>query len=164
MHQDDPAIFSKAAEGAFWNPPVETMGADQIRRMQVRKIRAQLQRVYELSPFSRAKMEGSGIAPGDVRSWEDFGALPVFMTNQEHKEQQEQSLAEDGHVFGKILGAPVEEVIAMGATSGTTGQPSFYAFTRRDLLKFTPRLEFVEAGSLARSTHKGQLIEKLYEP
>ena len=34
----------------------------------------------------------------------------------------------------------------------------------RDLLKFTPKLEFVEAGSLARSTHKGQLIEKLYEP
>jgi len=117
----------------FWNEEVETRSEEQIRDIQMDKIRKQFKRCYKRSPYYRAKLDAAGVEPGDIKTWDDFRRVPILLTPDEYKAQQEQSMAEDGHPYGKILCAPLEEVIAVASSSGTTGQPTLYGITRRDI-------------------------------
>jgi phenylacetate-CoA ligase len=117
----------------FWNEAVETRSEEEVREVQVDKIRRQIARCYELSPFYRAKMEAAGAAPEDIKTWEDFRRLPIMLTPAEDKEQHQRSLEEDGHPYGKNLCVSPSEVLGMASTSGTTGQPTVYGFTRYDM-------------------------------
>jgi len=85
------------------------------------------------SPFYRRAFEEHSIDPGRIRTAEDVRTLPVLVTPDIHRRQQEASLAADGHPFGTFLCAPVAEVVAVSSTSGTTGLPTFYGFTARDV-------------------------------
>lgn len=117
----------------YWNEAAETRPEEEIRDLQMRKIRRQLAYCHEHSPYYREKFRQIGALPAEIRTWEDFRRLPVMLTPEQYKEQQEQSSAEDGHPYGRILCAPLREVIGVASTSGTTGRPTLTAFTRRDI-------------------------------
>lgn len=83
-------------------------------------------------PFYRQRFEEHGIDPTSIRTVADLQELPIFVTPDVHRSSQEESLATEGHPFGTFLGAPVGDVVAVSSTSGTTGNPTLYAFTRND--------------------------------
>jgi phenylacetate-CoA ligase len=90
--------------------------------------------VYDLkSPFYRERFEEHDIDPESIRGLEDVRALPIFVTPDIHRQEQERTMAEDGHPFGRFLCAAPEEIVAVNSTSGTTGVPTFYAFTADDV-------------------------------
>lgn len=121
-------------EKKFWNEPAERLWGEELRRLQWRKLKKQIAYCYANSPeFYRRKFEDAGARPEDIRSLEDFRRLPVFVTKEEDLRSQEESLARYGHPYGLFLCAPLEKVIAVHSTSGTTGRPTFYAFTAHDL-------------------------------
>ncbi|MEL0083518.1 MAG: phenylacetate--CoA ligase family protein, partial [Gammaproteobacteria bacterium] len=98
------------------------------------KLRGQIAYVFENSEFYRSRLQAAGVSdPRDVDSMEAFRALPVIMTKADHRSSQADSLARLNHSFGMHLCAPLEEVIHVAATSGTSGDPTFYTFTRKDL-------------------------------
>ena len=117
----------------FWNEAAETLSADELHALQMRKIRQQFAYCYQRSAFYREKFDQIGARPDDIRTWEDFRRLPVMLTPDEYKAQQEQSLAEDGHPYGRILCAPLDGVVGVASTSGTTGRPTLTPFTRKDI-------------------------------
>ncbi|NML46755.1 phenylacetate--CoA ligase [Ramlibacter sp. G-1-2-2] len=81
-----------------------------------------------------AKMRAAGISdPREIRSLGQFRALPAFMNKAWHRESQAESLARYGHPFGMHLCAKLEDVLHVAGTSGTTGLPTFYLFTKKDL-------------------------------
>ncbi|HEX7401017.1 MAG TPA: phenylacetate--CoA ligase family protein, partial [candidate division Zixibacteria bacterium] len=55
------------------------------------------------------------------------------VTKEEHRECQNESLSRFGHPFGTFLCAPLEKVLGVSATSGTTGMPTFCGFTKHDI-------------------------------
>ena len=63
----------------------------------------------------------------------DLERLPILLDKEAERELQERSRAEEGHPFGEHLCAPIEDVVAVASTSGTTGAPTFYAFTAADV-------------------------------
>ena len=87
---------------------------------------------HDRSDFYRARLRAAGAEPGDVRGVADLGRLPILLTKDDERELGERSLAENGHPFGEHLCAPLEDVVAVSSTSGTTGTPTFYAFTAED--------------------------------
>ncbi|MDP6427615.1 MAG: hypothetical protein QGH73_07815 [Rhodospirillales bacterium] len=117
----------------FWNEEVETRSEDMVQAIQLQKIQKQLKRVYESTPYYRDRMERAGAAPEDIKSWDDFRNLPIFLSTDEYKDQQERSHQEDGHPFGKILGLPLDQVLAVSSTSGATGTPTICAYTAKDI-------------------------------
>jgi phenylacetate-CoA ligase len=117
----------------FWNEKIESLPLEEIRKIQFRKLRKQMKYVYEHSEFYRSKFISHGIQPSDIGNLEDFRSLPVFITKEQHRECQEESLRRFGHPFGTILCAALENVIGVSATSGTTGFPTFYGFTKHDI-------------------------------
>jgi len=117
----------------FWNKKIETLPLEEIRKIQFKKLKKQMKYIYENSEFYRKKFVDFGIRPDDIKNLDEFRNLPIFISKEEHRKCQDESLARFGHPFGTILCAPLEKVIGVSATSGTTGMPTFYAFTKHDI-------------------------------
>jgi phenylacetate-CoA ligase len=89
--------------------------------------------VWERSSFYRDKLEALGAQPGDIQGVEDLHKLPILLAKDDERELQERSRAELGHPFGEHLCVHPSEVVSVASTSGTTGAPTFYAFTAQDV-------------------------------
>ncbi len=97
------------------------------------KLKRQIAYVWGNEDYYRQRFLDAGVtSPDDIRSLDDFRRLPAFLDKTRHRQSQEDSLERYGHPFGLHLTAPLEKVIHVAATSGTTGQPTFYAFTKKD--------------------------------
>ncbi len=117
----------------FWNEKIETLPSEEMRALQWRRLKRQLQYNYENSIYYREeKFHKAGLTPDDIRSFEDFQKIPL-MTKDEHRWTQEESLKKFGHPYGLITCAPLEKIIRINSTSGTTGMPTLYTLTKNDV-------------------------------
>jgi phenylacetate-CoA ligase len=118
----------------YWDPKIETISADEMAALQLKRLRKQLVYNYNNSLLYKSKFEQAGMKPEDVRSFEDFRRIPVT-GKDEQKRAQEASTAELGHPFGPgtITCAPQDKIVRLNSTSGTTGTPTLYALTQNDV-------------------------------
>jgi phenylacetate-CoA ligase len=116
----------------LWNPVVETLSRDAMRALQLERLQRQVAYNVSRSPYYRERMHRAGIAPQDVRSFEDFAQLPV-MDKDEHRRVQQRSIDEYGSPLALIGCAPREAIVRINATSGTTGVPTLYTLTAHDV-------------------------------
>ncbi len=117
---------------ALWNPGVEALPTDRMRRLQWERLQRQLAYVYQSSAFYRRWFDEAGARPEDVDSWDAFTRLPI-LTKDDLRRAQAESLAERGDPFGGICCAPRDRVVRVNATSGTTGTPTLYLLTAHDV-------------------------------
>ncbi|MEE9610158.1 MAG: hypothetical protein V3W19_02845 [Desulfatiglandales bacterium] len=117
----------------FWNKEIETMPLEEMKALQWRRLKKQLQYNYENSNYYREeKFQKVGLTPDKIRTFEDFRKIPL-MTKDEHRWVQEESLRRFGHPYGLITCAPQEKIIRINSTSGTSGTPTLYTLTRHDV-------------------------------
>jgi len=117
----------------FWNPEMETLPTEELRELQLKKLKKLIRYCYDNSPlFYRKKLDALGIKPEDIQTWNDFYKLPPLVNKEEHRKAQEESLEKLGHPYGTFLCAPLEKVTVIHSTSGTTGDPTFYPHTKKD--------------------------------
>jgi phenylacetate-CoA ligase len=88
---------------------------------------------YDNSAYYRERLDQVGVSPDEIKSLEDLEGLPILLAKSDEVALQKQSIAELGHPFGEHLCAPVEKVVSVNATSGTTGDPMYYAATASDV-------------------------------
>lgn len=116
----------------LWNEAIEAAPREQIRALQLDRLRRQVAYNYERSPVYRRIFEDAGARPEDIRSYEDFARLPV-MTKDEHRRIQEESLERHGNPYALLACARADEIVRINATSGTTGTPTLYTLTAHDV-------------------------------
>ena len=110
------------------------MGAALTISAEDRDARLRLQIEHCLSSaFYRNRFEEAGVDPASITTVDDLNRLPIFVTPEIQREAQEASMRDLGHPFGTFLCVRPEEVVAVSSTSGTTGSPTFYPFTQRDV-------------------------------
>lgn len=107
--------------------------ADLTNRLVDELVSATVRCCWERSAFYRDRLRDLGVGPGDIRTADDLNRLPVILDKEAERTLQERSLSEAGHPFGDHLCVPLEGVVAVSSTSGTTGDPTFYAFTAADV-------------------------------
>lgn len=110
----------------FYNERMETLDQEKLRSLQENKLKKQLKYVWKNSPFYQKKFKEAGISPKDFKSLEDLKKFP-FTTKDELRESQAQHPPLGDHVA-----APMEKIIRIHSSSGTTGQPSFVGITKHD--------------------------------
>jgi phenylacetate-CoA ligase len=88
---------------------------------------------WERSTFYRGRLRETGAEAGDITSVADLDRLPILLRKDDERELQEQSRSAHGHPFGEHLCVDPAEVVSVASTSGTTGTPTFYAFTAEDV-------------------------------
>ncbi len=126
----------------YWNEAIETMPEDQMRALQWKKLKPQVDYNYKHSPFYQHQMDEAGIHPEDIRTWDDFEQIPMI-DKSILREVQRQSLEEHGNPYHLISCCGREKIVRITATSGTTGTPTLYTYTRNDTrnqLELTSRM------------------------
>lgn len=90
-------------------------------------LQRQLHYAYAKLPFYRAHYDAHGFHPDQVRSLADFTQrVPVITKSMLRDDQAENP------PFGTYLGVPREGIVRVHGSSGTTGKPTLYAFSRHD--------------------------------
>jgi phenylacetate-CoA ligase len=132
----------------FFNEEFETLPRQALEALQLKRLQTVLERVYANVPFYRDSLQKAGIRPADVKSLEDLQRLP-FTTKQDMR---------DSYPYG-LFAAPMEEIVRIHASSGTTGKPTVVGYTLRDIEIWSELMarSFVSAGA-----HKGDIIHNAY--
>ncbi len=113
-------------EAGFWRPEIETMRWSEVERIQLTKLRRQLDYVSTNSPFYADKFKAHGFNPTRVSVLSDLARAPFT-----HKEElRESQIAHPP--LGRHAAAALEDVIRIHSSSGTTGRPSYVGITRAD--------------------------------
>ncbi|CAN5563075.1 phenylacetate--CoA ligase family protein [soil metagenome] len=110
----------------FWDEELETISPTARRRLEDERFVGQIAYDAATSDFFRSKLDAGGVRPGDIRSVEDLARIP-FMEKTEVAASQA-----DGTLIGVNQCAPIDRIVRIQATGGTTGQPIRIGLTRRD--------------------------------
>ncbi|HEV2256126.1 MAG TPA: phenylacetate--CoA ligase PaaK [Streptosporangiaceae bacterium] len=102
--------------------PAERMGVDELRALQLDRLRWTLRYAYANVPFYRKKFDAAGVSPRDCRSLADLASFPVT-TKDDLRENYPAGM----------FAVPVTELRRIHASSGTTGQPTVVGYTQSDL-------------------------------
>jgi phenylacetate-CoA ligase len=101
---------------------IERASEDELRVLQLQRLRWSLRHAYENVPLYRGKCQGAGVHPHDLRTLTDLERFP-FMQKDDLRA---------GYPFG-LFAVPREQVVRIHASSGTTGKPTVVGYTRRDI-------------------------------
>lgn len=105
----------------YLHPELETMTRPEIEKLQMERLKTTLQRCMN-APFYKKRFEEHGLKPEDIRSLEDLRKIP-FTTKQDLR---------DNYPFGMSV-VPLEQVVRLHSSSGTTGTPTVILHTQKDL-------------------------------
>ena len=118
--------------GIATRDPAEYLAA--LDTLRWKKLQKQIRYVWGNQDYYRQRFIEAGVsAPEDIRSLADFRRLPALIDKTRHRDSQDESLKRHGHSLGLHLTTAPENAIHLAATSGTTGTPTFYVFSRKDL-------------------------------
>jgi phenylacetate-CoA ligase len=127
--------------------PIETLPRADLGRLQVERLRALVARTGAV-PLYRDRLAAARVRPDDIRALADLRRLP-FTTKADFR---------DTYPFG-LLAAPMDEIVRIHASSGTTGKPTVVAYTRGDLDVWT---EVMGRTLRAGGVHRGDVVQNAY--
>jgi len=132
----------------IWNDEFETLPREALAALQGKRLRDLVDRVHGAVPFYRKKLAAAGFKPGDVRGLDDLSRLP-FTTKDDLRET---------YPFG-LFAVPMERVVRVHASSGTTGKPTVVGYTRRDIDTWS---ELMARTLSCGGTTKGDVVHNAY--
>jgi phenylacetate-CoA ligase len=106
----------------IFNRKFETMPQKKLKKLQGQRLGKIVEKVYRRVDFYRRKMDAMGVKPSDIRTVEDIQKLP-FTTKDEMREV---------YPYG-LLACPLDEIVEVHTSSGTTGTPVVDAYTMNDI-------------------------------
>lgn len=106
-------------ENRIWDV-AETMSRDELSSLQTTQLKQCVQRLAEV-PFYRKALADKSVTADDIKSIEDIAHLP-FTTKDDLRE----------HYPLGFLAVPREQIARIHGSSGTTGKPTFVAYTAED--------------------------------
>ena len=102
-------VFTMARN--YFQKEIETMPAEEMKKLQSEKLVKQVKHVYENVPYYRNLMDEKGLTPDDIKGIDDLHKLP-FLTKADLR---------DAYPYG-LLAKPLEDCVRIQSTSGTTGR------------------------------------------
>jgi phenylacetate-CoA ligase len=120
----------------------------QLRDIQLQRLRAVVRRAFDRVPLFRRRMEERGLVPDSIAALEDVQRLPFTVKAD----------LRDTYPFG-LFASPMEEIVRLHASSGTTGKPIVVAYTHADLEVWTQVMVRTFA---ACGLHRGDVIQNAY--
>ena len=106
----------------YYQKEIETMSAEDMKKLQSEKLVNQVKHVYENVPYYRNLMDEKGVKPEDIKGIDDLHKLP-FLTKADLR---------DAYPYG-LLAKPLEDCVRIHSTSGTTGRRVVAFYTQNDV-------------------------------
>lgn len=131
-----------------WNDDFETLPREALASLQLKRLQNTLERVYAKVPFYRDAFDRAGVRPEQIKSLDDLQRLP-FTLKQDMR---------DNYPYG-LFAVPLEQIVRLHASSGTTGKPTVVGYTRRDIDMWA---ELMARSLTAAGVGRGDVIHNAY--
>ncbi len=118
---DEKIMATVKPDGECWQPEIEKMPREQLRMLQVQKLKDTIN-VCLNSPFYKKRLGELGITADSIQTPEDIRKIP-FTTKQDLREN---------YPFG-LVGGNMNEAVRLHSSSGTTGQPTVVVYSEHDI-------------------------------
>ena len=105
----------------YWQPELETMPREELRKLQVKKLRDTIN-VALKSPMYKKRLGELGITADSINCVEDIRKIPFTTKND----------LRNNYPFG-LVGGDLKDAIRIHSSSGTTGHPTVVAYSRHDI-------------------------------
>jgi phenylacetate-CoA ligase len=132
----------------IWNPEYECMDRAALKELQLRRLQMTVSWVYERVAHYRALMDERGVRPRDIRSLADVSKLPFT----------DKTALRDTYPYG-MFALPLDEVVRIHSSSGTTGKPIVVGYSRGDINTWTELTARVAASA---GVHRGDLVDMAF--
>ncbi len=139
--------FTKAREFHPVSSP-DFLPVRQLRALQLERLRYIVQRAYDNVSLFQERMKERKATPRDIRKLDDIAKLP-FTTKADLR---------DTYPFG-LFASPMNEIVRLHASSGTTGKPIVVAYTQEDVNVWT---NVMHRSLAAAGLHEGDIIQNAY--
>ncbi len=106
----------------MWQPEIEAMPREELKKLQSERLVNQVKRMYERVELFRNRMDEKGLKPSDIKGIEDLHKLP-FAYKQDLR---------DYYPYG-LFAEPLKNITRVHASSGTTGKKIVVGYTDKDL-------------------------------
>ena len=132
----------------IYNEEYETMPREALEAIQLRRLQTTVDRVYNTVPFYKKRFDEVGIKVDDVKSLADLRRLPFTYKDN----------LRDNYPFGMFT-VPMDDVVRIHASSGTTGKPTVVGYTARDIQTWS---ELMARTLMAGGATRGDMIHNAY--
>jgi phenylacetate-CoA ligase len=132
----------------IYNEEFETMPREALEAIQSRRLQATVARVYNTVPFYRKRFDERGLKPEHIRTLDDLRRLPFTYKDD----------LRDNYPFS-MFAVPMDNVVRIHASSGTTGKPTVVGYTARDVQIWA---ELMARTLVAAGTTKGDIVHNAY--
>ncbi|MBR9841722.1 MAG: phenylacetate--CoA ligase [Rhodobacteraceae bacterium] len=102
--------------------PIEIASVDEIRNLQLERLKWSLRHAYENVPMYRQRFDEAGVHPDDLKELKDLAKFPFTYKND----------LRENYPFG-LFAVPREQIVRLHASSGTTGKPTVVGYTANDI-------------------------------
>lgn len=102
--------------------PLETASVDQLRATQLQRLQWSVQHAYDNVPMYKQRFDDKGVHPSDIKQLSDIAKLPFTYKND----------LRDNYPYG-MFARPMDQIVRLHASSGTTGQPTVVGYTQNDI-------------------------------
>jgi phenylacetate-CoA ligase len=124
------------------------MPREALEAVQLRRLQSVVGRVYNTVEFYKKRFDEAGIKPDDITTLEDLRKLPFTYKDD----------LRDNYPFGMFT-VPMDNVVRIHASSGTTGKPTVVGYTARDIQTWS---ELMARTLMAGGATKGDMIHNAY--
>jgi phenylacetate-CoA ligase len=131
-----------------WNDTFECMPVEELQKFQLKKLKETVTWASKKVPFYKNKFKEIGVSAKDIKSLNDVVKLPFTVKND----------LRDNYPFG-LCAVPLEEVIRIHASSGTTGKPITGPYTADDLEQWA---ECMARNLWAAGIRKEDIVQNAY--
>jgi phenylacetate-CoA ligase len=104
------------------HPEIECIPRAELEKLQSERLVAQVARMYEKVECFRKRMDAKGLTPSDIHGIEDLHLLPFSYKSD----------LRDYYPYG-LFAEPMENIVRVHASSGTTGKRIVVGYTKNDL-------------------------------
>jgi phenylacetate-CoA ligase len=102
--------------------PIEIASRDEIAALQLRRMKWSLKHAYENVPHYRKSFDAAGVRPGDLNELSDLRRFPFTAKDD----------LRANYPYG-MFAVPMDKIVRIHASSGTTGKPTVVGYTRLDI-------------------------------
>jgi len=120
----------------------------ELEQLQLERMCAIIKRSWDNVALFRSRMEERGLTPKSIKSLADVAKLP-FMVKADLR---------DTYPFG-LFASPMQEIVRLHASSGTTGKPIVVAYTKADLDVWS---SVMTRSFAACGLHEGDIVQNAY--
>ncbi len=122
----------------YWNMDIEPfLNTPEMRTLQLERLKIMIRRMYANAPFHRRRLDDAGITPDNVdrtiKGLRDFSERMPIYDKQGYREHAAECGGDLVALMEAEMPGPVRDLVLVNSTTGTTGEPTPYPFSRRDI-------------------------------